>query len=153
MNNTIQMYDAQADSIKVKDIAANVNNRTMLERMRRNNANDCNNETLYIIDSHDDDGEECIDYVPEGAYDMGWLGYFIGKSDHLGELNIRPFTPTSGDSVRDVMKPFFRGISRNKSIREVNFVQRGFIGGRDVYYVESVLREQPQPYQNYGQQL
>ena len=115
MNNTIQMYDAQADSIKVKDIAANVNNRTML--MRRNNANDCNNETLYIIDSHDDDGEECIDYVPEGAYDMGWLGYFIGRNDQLKKLYIRYFDSAS----IDIINSFFQGVRNNRSITRLDF--------------------------------
>ena len=40
-------------------------------------------------------GEGCIDYVPEGADDMGWLGYFVGKNNHLKNLFIRPFEPPS----------------------------------------------------------
>ena len=49
---------------------------------------------------------------------MGWLGYFVGRNDHLTELNIRPF-----DHLNDigVMAPFFRGVSRNKSIRRLEF--------------------------------
>ena len=47
---------------------------------------------------------------------MGWLGYFVGE--YVEELNIRPFTPTSGSSVSDVMEPFFRGVNNNKSIRK-----------------------------------
>ena len=40
MMNTIQMYDAQADSINVEDIAKNDINRIMLNRMKRNDEDD-----------------------------------------------------------------------------------------------------------------
>ena len=72
---TPQMYDAQAGSIKIEDIATNDNNRIVLNRMKRNNAKDHNKDSLWIQNEHDDDGEDCVDYVPEGAEDMGWLGY------------------------------------------------------------------------------
>jgi len=131
MNNTIQMYDAQAGSIKVKDIANNVNNRTMLERMRRNNSKD--RTSLYIINDHDgegDEGEYCVDYVPEGRNDMGWLGYFVGKNENLTNLNIRTFNPTSGTSVGDVLEPFFSGVSNNKSITRLDIYETDLLGGR-----------------------
>ena len=86
------MYDAQAGSVKIDDIATNVNNRFMLERIRRNSSDD--SKVLYIQDQHDEDGEDCIDYVPEGANDMGWLGYFVGKNNHLKDLSMC-FTPAS----------------------------------------------------------
>ena len=34
---------------------------------------------------------------------MGWMGYFIGKSEYLEELIMSYFIPTSGESVEDVM--------------------------------------------------
>ena len=71
------MYDAQADTIDVDDIVTNSNNRIVLRRIKRNAADEFYNG-LYIQHRHDDDGEDCVDYVPGGAYDMGWLGYFIG---------------------------------------------------------------------------
>ena len=37
---TTQMYDAQADTIKIEDIASNDNNRLMLRRIKRNNSDD-----------------------------------------------------------------------------------------------------------------
>ena len=80
----VSVYEAQADTINVDDIATNSNNRIVLKRIKRNADDDYN--SLYIQDRHDDDGEDCVDYVPEGAEDMEWLGYFIGKNDHLKEL-------------------------------------------------------------------
>ena len=124
----VSMYEAQADSINVDDITINSNNRIVLYRLRRNEASQYTN-SLYIENEHHYDGERCIDYVPEGADDMGWLGYFIGKNDHLEELNIRPFEPTSGDSVRDVMEPFLRGINNNKSIQKIDFTNVDLLGG------------------------
>ena len=115
------MYDAQADTIDVDDIATNSNNRIVLRRLRRNDANDENNDSLWIQNVHDKDGEDCIDYVPEGTYDMGWLGYFVGKNEHLRKLNIRSF--------RDVIEPFLRGVNRNKSIREIGFYDVDLLGG------------------------
>jgi len=54
--NTNQMYDAQASSIKVEDIANNSNNRLILSRIKRNSADDshqlCINADRY-------DKEEC----------------------------------------------------------------------------------------------
>ena len=116
------MYDDQADTINVDDIATNSNNRIVLRRLQRNNANDTNNE-LWIHDEHDDEDQEedRDDYCPEGAYDMGWLGYFVGKNQHLGKLSMTMFEPNSGSSVRDVIVPFLRGVNNNKSIREIGF--------------------------------
>ena len=118
----VSMYDALTDNIDVDDIAKNSNNRIVLRRLQRNNANDTNNE-LYILDEHDDEDQEedRDDYCPEGAYDMGWLGYFVGKNEHLGKLSMTMFEPNSRFSMSDVIAPFFRGVNNNKSIREIGF--------------------------------
>ena len=49
---------------------------------------------------------------------MGWLGYFVGKSDHLEHL----------------LEPFFRKIYSRNRIQWC-----GPIGGRDVYNAGSIL--------------
>ena len=129
------MYDAQADTIDVDDIAKNSNNRIVMRRIKMNDvtfdANDDNNESfsLWIQNHHDVNGEGCVDYVPEGAYDMGWLGYFVGKNNHLKRLYINSFTPTSGSSLRDVLDPFFRGVSSNKSIKKIDLAGMDMLGG------------------------
>ena len=120
------MYEAQADTIDVDDIAKNMNNRIILRRLQRNDTADENYKSL-CIQNHDN----AHAYVPEGAYDMGWLGYFIGKNQHLEDLYIHivAFTPISVASVRDVMEPFLRGISHNKSIRDIHFANVDLLGG------------------------
>ena len=129
--NTIQMYDVQANSINVEDIASNDKNRLMLSRIKRNSILDTEHEDLWIQNEHDDvEEEKCIDYVPEGASDMGWLGYFVGKSNHLKGLYIRDFEPSSGASVLEVLEPFFRGVNNNKSINILSFDSMDLLGGK-----------------------
>jgi len=120
------MYDAQADSIKMEDIAKNYNNRIVLERIRTNEKG----ASLYIQNEHDDNGEGCVDYVPEGAKDMGWLGYFVSKSNCLEKLYIRDFEPPSGASVSDVLEPFITGVNCNKSITTLNFYYMNQLDGQ-----------------------
>ena len=121
------MYDAQADTISVNEISSDSNNRIILGRFQINNADE-RHKTLLIQNEYDED-EDCNGYVPEGAHDMGWLGYFVGKNEHLKMLYIRPFTPLLGASVRDVMVPFFRGVSSNKSIWGIYLVQTDLLRG------------------------
>ena len=103
----VARYDAWVNNTNVDDIATNRNNRIVMRRMKRNDAND--NDELYIHNDHDAMSLNCSAYRPEGAEDMGWLGYFIGKNEHLEYLYISSFTTTSGATVRDVMEPFFQG--------------------------------------------
>ena len=125
------MYNDQADSINVDDISSDRNNRIVLRRLQRNNVYDENNDYLWIQSEHDDDGEEGVDYVPEGADDMGWLGYFIGKNEHLRELHTMiPNIPTSRASMRDVIEPFFRGVNQNNSIQKIGFYNMIYWGER-----------------------
>ena len=132
MNNTIQMYDAQAGSINVEDIATNSNNRLMLRRIKRNKETDI--QDLYIQNHYDEEGERCVDYVPEGANDMGWLGYFVGKNNHIKELYFRDFDNMS----IDIIKPFLMGVNNNNSISVLHF-RRTDLWWQDIYYAESFL--------------
>ena len=125
----VSMYDAQADSINVDDIAKNSNNRIVLRQLQRNEASNMyrNHYTsLYIRENQHGNASA---YYPEGADDMGWLGYFVGKHEFLDGLFISSLTLTSGASVRDVLEPFLRGVSSNKSIREMGFYIMDLLGG------------------------
>ena len=126
--DNVHAYDAQAETIKVEDIATNDNNRCVLRRIRMKRDKEAFH--LWIQNQHDDEGEDCVDYCPEGRKDMGWLGYFVGRHKHLHELFIRDFEPTSGGSVMDVIEQFFRGICNNKSIRKVDFGDMNLLGGK-----------------------
>ena len=88
-------------------------------------------EILFILNDHEEyeKDEDYYDYCPEGAGDMGWLGYFVGRNDFLEELHVSPFTPASGASVRDVIEPFLRGVCNNKSIRTIEFIETDLLGG------------------------
>jgi len=120
---TTHMYDAQANSIKIEDITTDESNRMILKRMRRNK--DTNIFTLYIQD-HLSDDVGYNEYVPEGAKDMGWLGYFIGKSNDLEELYINDVDTSN----IDVIEPFFSGLTNNRSIHTLNFYGMDLLGGK-----------------------
>jgi len=118
INTNTTQFKALEDSINIEDITSNDNNRIVLRRIKRNSANS-DRQSLYIQNHYHQEGEGCIDYVPEGAHDMGWLGYFVGKNNHLKTLDIGPFTPTSGASVMEVLEPFLKGLNNNKSITKL----------------------------------
>ena len=121
-------YEALAHSIKIDDIATNDNNRLMLSRIKRNNPED--HDKLYIHNQHDENGEDCEDYVPEGIDDMGWLGYFVGRNEQLRQLSFISPVPPSGISIAEVLEPFLMGVSRNKSITRLDFECMNLLGGR-----------------------
>ena len=79
-------YDAAASTIRVEDIAADETNRKILRKLKEN---DPEFGTLWIC-SHECRQED-YDYVPEGASDFGWLGYFIGKCETLKVLGIQSY--------------------------------------------------------------
>jgi len=118
---TTDMYDAQASSIIIEDITTDESNRMILKRMRRNK--NTHIYTLYIQNQHQNE-EDCNEYVPEGANDMGWLGYFIGKSNDLKDLYISDVDTSNID-----VKPFFSGVSSNKSIRRLEFYNMDLLDG------------------------
>ena len=118
----VSMYEARADSINVNDIAENSNNRIVLRRIKRNNVNDVESyyKSLYVQNEHDDDGE---DYCPEGADDMGWLGYFIGKNNHVQDLFFLNI-----DVDIDIIKPFIMRVNSNNSISVLHFRRTNLYG-------------------------
>ena len=78
------MYDAQADSIDVDDIATNSKNRIALRRLQINEASKY--DSLFIGSKHDYedwDDEEVSEYFPEGV--MIWDGW---DTSLVGMMNI-----------------------------------------------------------------
>ena len=116
-----QMYNAQADTIKINDIVTNKFNRELLSNISGNvkgieGATD-SIEQLWIRDVVEDE----TDYIPEGVDDMGWLGYFVGKNEHIEELFIRYFEAPSGVSFMEMLESFLRGVNNSKSITTLDF--------------------------------
>jgi len=134
-----------AGNMNIEDITTDGDNRLILYRIRSNKED---TQDLYIQNEHEIEINEeegtfehiLPDYVPEGVYDMGWLGYFIGRNTCLQKLYIRDFEPTSGESVTEVLESFLRGVSNNKSIHKLDFDGITF-GGRVFTMLEPFFRD------------
>ena len=93
-------YEARAQDVKLEDITSCYGNAEILQQLRCHPL-----KTLTISDDADDD----YFVVGEGD-DLGWLGYFIGKSTYLEDLNI--YSWGEGENIES----FIEGINRNRSI-------------------------------------
>ena len=112
-------YDAAASTIKIEDITRDEGNRNILRCLKEN---DPDYVEMWVRSSRVDDR----DYCPEGARDMGWVGYYIGKNTALKELYLR--LAILFDSSNSIEK-FFRGANSNKSIQKIAFSRMDLSGG------------------------
>ena len=125
-------YYSRLRDIKLEDITSSKWNIRVLQKFRRGDpdfTNLCVDAMRGDYDSSDDESyydedEEEIEYKAEGD-DLGWLGYFIGKSEYLKELYIvdlphSPDVPISSDVTHtEQVDAFTREMSRNRSIVEL----------------------------------
>lgn len=125
--NDIQ-YKAQADSINVEDITTNTHKRSLLRRLQVPGGGDV--VTDLSIQSEHGEGSSIIDYVPEDINDIGWLGYFIGKSEHLKNLFLYPLVHPGSIDIESLYKALFRGVNNNKSIESIEFRGTDLLGGK-----------------------
>lgn len=95
--------------IKPKDITSCEDNAILLRKIRDG---DPSLKRLYVVNEEDevDDGIVEKFRVAEGD-DLGWLGYFIGKSEVIKFLHINCDFPEGGEIY------FFDGMSQNRSIK------------------------------------
>mmetsp|Transcript_20198 Transcript_20198/g.30002 ORF Transcript_20198/g.30002 Transcript_20198/m.30002 type:complete len:493 (+) Transcript_20198:19-1497(+) len=93
-------YEARAQDVKLEDITSCYGNAEILQQLRCHPLH-----AISITDEADDD----YFVVGEGD-DLGWLGYFIGKSEYLEDLNI--YSWGEGENIES----FIEGINRNRSI-------------------------------------
>ena len=118
-------YDALSGSIKAEDVASNEMNARILRDIMNNDMN----RSLLLLGFDDPPG--VVSAMPENEFrasdarEMGWLGYFVGRSTRVTDLVLAPADDLS------VMEPFYRGASRNKSIQELTFyrIEGGEIEG------------------------
>jgi len=103
-------YDALACTVNIEDITSREINRNILRLLKDD---DPSLTKLWICDLGDD--EEGTTYIVSDDDDdgMGWLGYFIGKSSNLKEVNFYV-------NIYDTR--LFKGLSNNKSIRKICIV-------------------------------
>jgi hypothetical protein len=106
-------YDALAQDINLEDITSCERNANILRMLRDGHPNW--DKHLYIVDGEEEDEEDASDegfFVEEGD-DLGWLGYFVGKSKVLENLHIWSLP---GERDHQINR-FFDGMSQNRSIK------------------------------------
>ena len=99
-----EYYEARVNDIKLEDITSSVCNAKILAGLRDNNR-----ESFWF----DTVNEHCDFHVREGDH-LGWVGYFIGRSNKLETLGIFDFFDFP-DNIN--LNAFLRGVGRNRSIQ------------------------------------
>eukprot|EP00986_Skeletonema_menzelii_P006059 scaffold2288_cov131-Skeletonema_menzelii.AAC.5 len=99
-----EYYKARAKDVKLGDITSDGWNADILASLRDN---DSVVGYISITTSHDDVG----DFVVREGDDLGWLGYFVGRSKQLETLFIDSFPENIN------IDAFVRGLGHNRSIQ------------------------------------
>ena len=116
-NRDYNYYEENSASIKLEEITSSEDNAIILRRLR--------------------DGDDKLRHLTLGSQgltkfhigqgnDLGWLGYFIGKSVKLLSLDIWDFPVYEG--VEQQIHAFMDGIARNQSIRKISTSNLGNYG-------------------------
>ena len=118
-------YDDRLQDIKLDEITSSERNKDVLQKFHRGDPNLTN---LLVdmrregdSDDESDDEDETIfttDYEL-GTDDLGWLGFYIGRSEHLTKLNLFDLPYHPAELHNEQMDALTRGISRNRSIVEL----------------------------------
>eukprot|EP00984_Skeletonema_dohrnii_P011453 scaffold4580_cov73-Skeletonema_dohrnii-CCMP3373.AAC.4 len=98
-----EYYEARAKDVKLKDITSSQQNADILARLRNGDP-----DMKYI--SIAETVEEFSDFVVCESDNLGWLGYFVGRSKQLRGLFIDNFS----DNLN--IEAFLRGLRHNRSI-------------------------------------
>ena len=99
-----EYYEAHAKDVKLEDITSDEDNADLLASLRDNYVSH-----FSIVTDHE---YEYSFAVREGDH-LGWLGYFVGKSD-LMDLSIESFPENIN------LNAFFGGLGHNRSIQELS---------------------------------
>ncbi len=99
-------YEARAQDVKLEDTTSCEKNAKIIRELRDNKLID-----LTICQINDRYYSVSYFVIGEGD-DLGWLGYFIGCSEHLQTLHIK-YLPQE----REHIEAFMEGINRNRSIK------------------------------------
>jgi len=110
-----EYYEANAADISLEDITSSEDNVEILRRLRDGD------DTLTHL-TLDSERWPNNFHIGEGD-DLGWLGYFIGKSECLHNLHI--WNLPDGEGGEQQINSFMEGIARNQSIRGLKSIQLG----------------------------
>ncbi len=127
MNNQrdYQYYEAHADVVRVEEITSCENNRLILRWLRDGDDEgpDGVSDSIILLDlSNDDNGNFFISKCD----DLGWLGYFIGRSNCLRKLfiwntsSLGSRSPEDEEREQRIINALCDGIAGNQSIQDVN---------------------------------
>ena len=103
-----EYYEAHAKDIKLEDITSDDYNADILAKIR----DDDPELKCFVIDTERDD-DNCNFVVREGDH-MGWLGYFVGRSQKLKVLLVGSFP----ENIK--LNAFFEGLGHNRSIQNLH---------------------------------
>ena len=126
-------FDAAAGTIKIEDIKTDDVNREILRKLKEN---DPNFDKVYV---RNQEGHRFAnEYCPEGARDLGWLGYYIGRNTTLKELFLHSdlFEGFSKNKIHQ----FCVGVSRNRSIQKIFFGWMDLSGGEIFHSLSPFFR-------------
>mmetsp|Transcript_29916 Transcript_29916/g.50965 ORF Transcript_29916/g.50965 Transcript_29916/m.50965 type:complete len:506 (-) Transcript_29916:147-1664(-) len=109
-------YDQLARDVNLEDITSSQHNREVLRQLRDN---DPELKSLIIeseeaeVGFEEDSWDLSAFVVKDGTDDIGWLGYFVGKSEVLQSLCIQ-YLPDGS------IKEFIGWVNSNRSIQELS---------------------------------
>ncbi|KAK1733999.1 leucine-rich repeat protein, partial [Skeletonema marinoi] len=99
-------YEERAQDVVLEDITSCEGNAEILQRLRRQ---DTSLKNLTISDDADADN-----YIVGEGDDFGWLGYFIGNSKYLHDLDV--YSLGEGQNIEALID----GINRNRLIGSIH---------------------------------
>src|SRR5210317_582296 len=108
-------YDARVNDVNLEEITSSENNANILRALRDEQPDNFSKKIrLYTgeLDAIINETDE-IFFIREGD-DMGWVGYFIGRSQILDSLVIADLPQD-----RERFDALMEGIARNKSITKL----------------------------------
>ncbi len=119
-------YDTLAPIIDLECITSSSRNAEILRKLRDDDVPGCGKErgVLYVVD-YEYDGEN--HFIATEQDDWGWLGYFIGKSEELQQLDLFCL-PEEEDEV----DAFMEGFKLNRSIEDLSIRVLIDIQGDDI---------------------
>ena len=129
-------YDALAQDINLKDITSCEHNAILLRKIR--DGDPFLNKRLYIV--NEDEEADSNDFVVAEGDDLGWLGYFVGKSEVIEELYIY-YLPEGGDEINRFASAL--GRMHQNSLKHL-FMHDTGIGDEGIADIVTALRLQSQ---------
>eukprot|EP00985_Skeletonema_marinoi_P010702 scaffold5026_cov215-Skeletonema_marinoi.AAC.1 len=110
-------YEARTRYVVLEDITSCEDNAEILRRLRRqdNSIRELNMSDSYDSYNYYNDNEDNGWFIVGEGDDLGWLGYFIGKSKYLKDLCIDSWG--EGGNIEAFM---MEGINRNQSIKSLH---------------------------------